>query len=379
MYMAMQTQPPIVAVDRDRGLRQDDGTAALPDPRRAPAEHPGRRSTGRSPAAIRTPGPRPGTRRSSGPTRRWPATCTVAVMLDVGRDGVPVIAALDTFDLPNWQNGSRNAAYPPRGRDRRLRQHRQPADLHLHRHLRPGLQLPRRQPERPAPRDRAVADGRGDPGHGRARASSGRPMTASGARGPSLARPGAVVAAALLAGCGGQARRVPPVRQRGRPATAVLTSGSPATATPASTPPPTPTTCLDRRPNASSPSTCSRRRVAPPAHGALPTDQVDSPAPRRPVPAQSADGWRLKAAGRIALVERAGRRPRSRAPTHWLNPTTGAPVPATRTLDTDVLPLDHRAARLRQGRQRQHLLQRELLEPVRGRALRPPRSTTGSS
>lgn len=26
-----------------------------------------------------------------------------AVMLDVGRDGVPVVAAVDTFDLPNWQ------------------------------------------------------------------------------------------------------------------------------------------------------------------------------------------------------------------------------------------------------------------------------------
>jgi hypothetical protein len=24
-------------------------------------------------------------------------------MLDVGRDGVPVVAAVDTFDLPNWQ------------------------------------------------------------------------------------------------------------------------------------------------------------------------------------------------------------------------------------------------------------------------------------
>jgi hypothetical protein len=31
---------------------------------------------------------------------------TVAVTLDVGRDGVPVIAAVDTFDLPNWQNGA---------------------------------------------------------------------------------------------------------------------------------------------------------------------------------------------------------------------------------------------------------------------------------
>ena len=30
----------------------------------------------------------------------------VATMLDVGRDGVPVVAAVDTFDLPNWQNGA---------------------------------------------------------------------------------------------------------------------------------------------------------------------------------------------------------------------------------------------------------------------------------
>jgi hypothetical protein len=29
-----------------------------------------------------------------------------AVMLDVGRDGVPVVVALDTFNLPNWQAGS---------------------------------------------------------------------------------------------------------------------------------------------------------------------------------------------------------------------------------------------------------------------------------
>ncbi len=28
-----------------------------------------------------------------------------AVMLDVGRDGVPVVAAVDTADLPNWQDG----------------------------------------------------------------------------------------------------------------------------------------------------------------------------------------------------------------------------------------------------------------------------------
>ena len=30
---------------------------------------------------------------------------TVAVMLDVGRDGVPVIGAVDSFNLPNWQAG----------------------------------------------------------------------------------------------------------------------------------------------------------------------------------------------------------------------------------------------------------------------------------
>ncbi len=30
----------------------------------------------------------------------------MAVMLDVGRDGVPVVAELDTHDLPNWQAGS---------------------------------------------------------------------------------------------------------------------------------------------------------------------------------------------------------------------------------------------------------------------------------
>jgi hypothetical protein len=30
----------------------------------------------------------------------------LAVMLDVGRDGVPVIAAVDSFELPNWQAGA---------------------------------------------------------------------------------------------------------------------------------------------------------------------------------------------------------------------------------------------------------------------------------
>jgi hypothetical protein len=28
-----------------------------------------------------------------------------AVMLDVGRDGVPVVTLVDSYDLPNWQDG----------------------------------------------------------------------------------------------------------------------------------------------------------------------------------------------------------------------------------------------------------------------------------
>jgi hypothetical protein len=72
---------------------------------------------------------------------------------------------------------------------------------------------------------------------------------------------------------------------------------------------------------------------APPLHGALPTDQVDSPAPRRPVPAQSAEWLSLKAAGRIGLVGGqvvvlgAGVDP-------LLNPGTGLAVPTARALDT---------------------------------------------
>jgi hypothetical protein len=41
---------------------------------------------------------------------RWDPTLardlTAAVMLDVGRDGVPVLVAADTFGLPNWQAGA---------------------------------------------------------------------------------------------------------------------------------------------------------------------------------------------------------------------------------------------------------------------------------
>src|ERR1035437_2424786 len=73
--------------------------------------------------------------------------------------------------------------------------------------------------------------------------------------------------------------------------------------------------------------------TAPPRKGALPTDQVDSPTPRRPVPIQSAEWLDLKAAGRIAVVDghvvilEAGVDP-------LVSPKTGLPVPSARTLDT---------------------------------------------
>ena len=71
----------------------------------------------------------------------------------------------------------------------------------------------------------------------------------------------------------------------------------------------------------------------PPASGALPTDQADAPAPRRPVPAQSAEWLRLKAAGRIALVD--GKvAVLDAAADPLLDPATGSAAPATFTLDT---------------------------------------------
>ena len=70
-----------------------------------------------------------------------------------------------------------------------------------------------------------------------------------------------------------------------------------------------------------------------PARGALPTDQVDSPAPRRPIPAQSAEWLSLKAAGRVALVN--GRVVLLDAYADPLvDPETGLRVPAKHTLES---------------------------------------------
>jgi hypothetical protein len=71
-----------------------------------------------------------------------------------------------------------------------------------------------------------------------------------------------------------------------------------------------------------------------PARGALPTDQDDSPAPRRLVPAQSGEWLALKAAGRVSL--QAGRVViLDAAANPLLDPVTGEAVPAARTLATD--------------------------------------------
>jgi hypothetical protein len=37
---------------------------------------------------------------------------TTAVTIDVGRDGVPVVAMVDTYNLPNWQDGSKTPHLP---------------------------------------------------------------------------------------------------------------------------------------------------------------------------------------------------------------------------------------------------------------------------
>ena len=70
-----------------------------------------------------------------------------------------------------------------------------------------------------------------------------------------------------------------------------------------------------------------------PSKGALPTDQVDSPAPRRLVPAQSVGWLKLKAAGRIALVDgKVVVLPTTADP--LVNPSTGQRLPSARVLDT---------------------------------------------
>jgi hypothetical protein len=116
-----------------------------------------------------------------------------------------------------------------------------------------------------------------------------------------------------------------PVGSLGTPATPTPSPG--VTATASGTPMPTPVAPTFQ------PVDVFATPTAVPSKGALPTDQVDSPAPRRPVPAQPAAWLALKAAGRIALVD--GKAVVLDAGVDPLrNPSTGAPVPAAHILDT---------------------------------------------
>ena len=105
MYMAMQSQPPTWRASGIAVWADDKGAPYYPT-RGAPLENiqagvnwevSGRNSTDWRDAWY-------GTVYSYDPTLA--RDLQVAVMLDVGRDGVPVVAAVDTFDLPNWNAGS---------------------------------------------------------------------------------------------------------------------------------------------------------------------------------------------------------------------------------------------------------------------------------
>ncbi len=131
--------------------------------------------------------------------------------------------------------------------------------------------------------------------------------------------------AAVLSACGGRAATTSVVS---------VPDGRAASALPLITPAPTPTPALSPPGPTFQPIDLLATSTPPPATGALPTDQVDSPAPRRPVPVQSAAWLALKAAGRIALVDGAvSTLPPGADPLADL--TTGRPVPAARSLETD--------------------------------------------
>jgi hypothetical protein len=106
MYLAMDAQPPIWQATGIAVFADGNGKALYP-------------TRGASRASIQTglnweiSGHDPGSW-----TTAWYASVSkadptlardlqMAVMLDVGRDGVPVMAAVDTHELPNWQAGSK--------------------------------------------------------------------------------------------------------------------------------------------------------------------------------------------------------------------------------------------------------------------------------
>jgi hypothetical protein len=137
---------------------------------------------------------------------------------------------------------------------------------------------------------------------------------------PAIRRFGAICAAVVVAAACGTSAASP------SPAAGTIPAESPSGApSPSTVPTPTPSPAILVDVFASP--------TAAPASGALPTDQVDAPAPRRPIPVQSSEWLALKASGRIALV---GGRVEILPPTAdpLLDLATGGPLPATRTFDT---------------------------------------------
>ena len=137
----------------------------------------------------------------------------------------------------------------------------------------------------------------------------------------------ACAAALLLAACGSRAATEGPSVRPSSPS-------AQATQGPASL---TPGVVLEASPSAGNryfdPIDVFATPSPKPLAAALPTDQVDTPAPRRPVPRQSVEWLALKASGRIALVH--GQVVSLPADADVLrDPVTGFQVPARRLLDT---------------------------------------------
>jgi hypothetical protein len=141
-----------------------------------------------------------------------------------------------------------------------------------------------------------------------------------------LRRGAGLLAVAALAGCGAQAAAVDPTPSLDPTATATAAA---ATASPTASPAPSPTPISTFQP-----IDVWATPTPVPSEGALPTDQIEVPASRRPIPDQSAEWLAVKAAGRLALVDG---QPTVLLPSAdpLTMPRTGQPVPAARTLDTD--------------------------------------------
>jgi hypothetical protein len=153
---------------------------------------------------------------------------------------------------------------------------------------------------------------------------SARSLVERGGTSPAAAAADASTFAAASEG----ASSSPPGSPPGESASSAASLAAPSAGSPAASPSPT-----AQRSPAFPPIDLFATPSAAPARGALPTDQVDTAAPRRPVPPQSSEWLGLKAAGRIALVDgRVVVLPSDADP--LADPLTGRSLPPARTLDT---------------------------------------------